>query len=57
MSPLERLEEDDEGNEIGCETQSAEDGREVGRGDGVLVLEWWTVDGEAERRVVGEWMG
>lgn len=55
MCPLEGLEENYEGYEIGGETHSAEDGREVGRGDAGVVVEWRAVDGVAQWGVVDEW--
>lgn len=57
MCPLEGLEENYEGNEIGGETHSAEDGREVGWIDGAVVVEWRTFDGVAEWSVVDEAWG
>lgn len=52
MCPLEGLEENYEGYEIRGETQSAEDGWEVGWGDGGVVVEWRAVDGVAQWSVV-----
>lgn len=55
--PVEGLDQDYESDEVGNETQSGEDGREVGRGDGGVVLEGRAVDGVAERSVVGKGRG
>lgn len=53
LCPAEGLDQDYESNEVGDETQSSEDGREVLRGNDVLVVEGGAVDGVAERGVVG----
>lgn len=56
MCPPERLYENYEGDEVGGKTQKAENGWEVGWGDGRGVREWRAVDGVAEwGGVVGEW--
>lgn len=48
VSPLERLDEDAEGHQVGEEAQRGEDGGEVERGDGGRVLEGRFVEGVAE---------
>lgn len=52
---LEGFEENDEGDQIGCEAQSCEDGWEVGGADGGFEIERGGFDGEAERGAVAPW--
>lgn len=55
VCPAEGLDEHHESDEIGGDTQSGEDGWEVGRCDAGLVRERRAVYGVAEWGVVGEW--
>lgn len=49
LGVVEGLGQNHQSEEVGAQAEAAEDHREVGRGDGVVVIERRAVDGEAER--------